>query len=93
MFVPLRQLKAFLAPDPLDLLVIDGPARGPQKLADLAVAVAAILLGQPDQGQTQVILVSESRFVTQGAARNSEYLAGLPLGCPEPLASLYDGSS
>jgi hypothetical protein len=24
--VPLRELEAFLAPDPLDLLVIDGPA-------------------------------------------------------------------
>jgi hypothetical protein len=47
-FVPLRQLQAFLTPDPLDLLVIDGPALGLQKLADLAVAVSAILFSQPD---------------------------------------------
>jgi hypothetical protein len=47
-FVPLRQLQAFLTPDPLDLLVIDGLAFGPQKLADLPIAVAAILFSQPD---------------------------------------------
>jgi len=44
-FMPVRQLQAFLAPNPFDLLVIDDPAFGPQKLADLAVAVAAILFG------------------------------------------------
>jgi len=49
-FVPMWQLQAFLAPDPPDPLVIDGPALGTQKLADFAVAVAAILFGQPDQG-------------------------------------------
>jgi hypothetical protein len=49
-FVSLRQLKAFLAPDPLDLLVIDGPALGPQKLADLPIAIASIPFSQTDQG-------------------------------------------
>jgi hypothetical protein len=43
--VPMRQLQAFLAPDPLDLLVIDGKAFGSQKLTDLAIAIAAILFG------------------------------------------------
>jgi len=47
-FVPMRQLQAFLAPDPLDLLVIDGPAFGSQELTNLAVAVAAILFGKTD---------------------------------------------
>ena len=77
----------------LDLLVIDGPAFGPQKLADLAVAVAAILFSQPDQGQTQVILALRDRLIAQGAAGNSENLTGPPLGWPEPLASLNDGGS
>ena len=55
--VPMRQLQAFFTPDPLDLLVIDGPAFDAQELAHLAVAVAAVLFGQPDQGQTQIVLM------------------------------------
>jgi len=51
-FVPMRQLQAFFTPDPLNLLVIDGKAFRPQKFADLAITVAAILFGQPDQSQT-----------------------------------------
>lgn len=48
----MRQLQAFFTPDPLNLLVIDGKAFRPQKFADLAITVAAILFGQPDQSQT-----------------------------------------
>jgi hypothetical protein len=92
-FVPMRQLQAFLAPDSLDLLVIDGPAFGSQELADLAVAVAAILFGKTDQGQPQVILALRDRLIAQGAAGDSEDLAGPPLGCPELLARLDDGGS
>ena len=92
-FVSVRQLQAFFTPYPLDFLVIDGPALGPQKFADLAITVAAILLGQPDQGQTQVVPVPESCFVTQGAARNPENLAGSPLGCPKLLAGLDNSRS
>ena len=51
-FVPMRQLQAFLAPDPLDPLVIDVRTFGSQKLTNLAVTVAAILFGKTDQGQT-----------------------------------------
>ena len=51
LLVPLRQLQAFLTPYPRNFLVIDRPALGPQKFADLPISVAAILFGQPDQGQ------------------------------------------
>ena len=89
----MRQLQAFLAPDSLDLLVVDGKAFGPQKLADLAVAVAPVLLGQPDQGQPQVILGPGHSRIALGAAGNSENLTGPPLGCPELLPRLDDGRS
>lgn len=92
-FVPMRQLQAFLAPDSLDLLVIDGPAFGSQELADLAVAVAAILFGKTDQGQPQVILALRDCLIAQGVAGDSEDLAGPPLGCPELLAPLDNSSS
>jgi hypothetical protein len=86
-------LQAFLAPDPLDFLVIDRPALDPQQFADLAVAVTAVLFGQPDQGQAQIVLVPGNGPIAQGTAGNSENLAGPPLGCPELLASLNDGGS
>ncbi|MBI1203282.1 MAG: hypothetical protein GC182_12290 [Rhodopseudomonas sp.] len=70
-------MQAFLASDPLDFLVIDGPALGPQQLADLAVALAAVLLGQPDQGQpdqrqTQVVLVPGNGLIALRAAGHAE---------------------
>jgi len=89
----MRQLQAFLAPDPLDPLVIDDPAFGSQELANLAVAVAAILFGKTDQGQTQIVLIPEDRLIAQGAAGNAEDFAGPPLGCPKLLARLDDGGS
>jgi hypothetical protein len=92
-FVPVRQLQAFLAPDPLDPLVIDGPAFGSQELADLPVAVAAILFGQADQGQTQVILVPGGRLIAQSTAGNPDSLTGPPLGCPELLTRMDNSSS
>lgn len=40
-----RQLQAFLTPQSFDLLVIDAPAFNTQEFGDLAISVAAILLG------------------------------------------------
>lgn len=57
LLVPLRKLQAFLAPKPLDLLVVDPPALGLKQFTDLAIAVTAILLGEPDQGQTKLVVV------------------------------------
>ena len=41
--LPVRQLQAFLTPDPRNFLVIDRSALSPQKFADLPISVVAIL--------------------------------------------------
>ena len=41
----LRQLQPFLAPQSLDLLVIDLPTLNAQEFSDLVIAITAILLG------------------------------------------------
>lgn len=87
------QLQAFFTPDPLNLLVIDGKALGPQKFADLAIAVTAILFGKTDQGQTQIVLVPRNGLIVLRAAGNAEDFASPPLGCPKLLARLDDGSA
>jgi hypothetical protein len=57
LLVPLRPLKSFFAPEALNRLVIDPPAFHAQKLADLAVPGPSVLLGEPDQSKTQIIVV------------------------------------
>ena len=44
LLMALRQLQALFAPDALDLFVVDPPAFGSEQLANLAIAVAAVLL-------------------------------------------------
>ena len=44
----LWKLQFFLAPEPLDLLVIDPPALDVEQFGDLAIAISAVLLGQSD---------------------------------------------
>ena len=51
------QLKTFFSPQALDLLVIDRPALDTKKLGDLTITVTTILLGQPDQGQAQLVII------------------------------------
>ena len=91
--VPMRQLQAFLTPDPLDLLVIDAPTFGSQEFADFPVAVTTVLFCQPDQRQTQIVLALRSSLVALRTAGNAKGLAGPPFGCPELLARLNDGGS
>ena len=67
--VAMRQLQALFPLQALDLLVIDRPALDTKKLGDLAVTVAAILLGQPDWGQALCVIILWSRLVAQGAPR------------------------
>ncbi len=52
-----RQLKPFLAPQPFDLLMVHTPTFGTEQFVNLAIAVPAILFGQPDQGQAQFNIV------------------------------------
>ena len=59
LFMTLRQLKAFFAPDPLNLLVVHLPAFDTQQFRYLAIAVAPILLRQPDQGEPQGGIVTK----------------------------------
>jgi len=91
-FMPMRQLQAFFTPDPLDFLVIDDPAFGSQELTHLPVPVAAVLFGEPDQGQTQVVFMPRDGLIAQAAAGNAEDLTGPPFGCPEPLPGLTTAS-
>src|SRR5215475_4197919 len=55
-----RDLQPLASPDPLDPLVVDQPAGPAQKLGDLAIAVAAILLGQRDDvgGQSPFVVTA-----------------------------------
>ena len=48
--------------------MVDVPALDPQELADLPIAIATILLGQPDQGDAQIVIVPVFYFIAQGAA-------------------------
>ena len=57
LLVPVRQLKSFFAPEALNLLVIDPPTFHAQKLTDFAIPVPSVLLGEPDQSKTQIIVV------------------------------------
>ena len=50
--VPLWKLQSFLAPEPLDLLVIDPPALDVEEFGDLTIAISAVLLGQSDDCQS-----------------------------------------
>lgn len=68
LLVPLPELQALITPQPLDLLVIDPPALSLKQLAHLAIPVAAILLGQPDQYGAKLVVILLSRPVLQGAA-------------------------
>lgn len=65
--------------------MIDTPALGLKQATDLAIAVTAILLGEPDQGQTKLIFVLLYRPALQRAARKPDNLACAPLRCTELL--------
>ncbi len=67
LLVSLRKLQPFLAPEPLDLLVIDPPALDVKQLSDLAIAISPVLLRQPDDRQTQRIISFRGRSILQGA--------------------------
>ena len=91
LLVPLRQLKSLFAPDPLNLLVVHLPAFDAQQLRNLSIAVTAILLRQPDQGQPQFVIVSVCPLVMQRAARQTNHPACPPLRRRELLAYMDNG--
>jgi len=71
--VAIGSLKAFFAPDPLNLLVVYLPTFDAQQFGYLAIAVTPVLFGQPDQGQSQSIIISSGRSVLQRTARQSDH--------------------
>ena len=89
--VSLRKLQPFLAPEPLDFLVIDPPALDVKQLCDLAIAKPTVPLCQPDDCQLQCIVISRCRPILQGAPRQANHPASPPLGRRELLAGMNDG--
>jgi hypothetical protein len=70
--------------------VIDQSAFDLQKLADLAVTVSAILLGQSDHSQALIVIILLACLIAQGAAGNPKNITCPSLGCAELLTRLND---
>lgn len=91
LFVALRKLQPFLAPESLDLLVIDPPTFDVKQLGDLAIAISTVLLRQPDNCQTQRIVISGGWSILQGAPREADHPARPSLRRRELLACMNGG--
>nr|WP_068317698.1 hypothetical protein [Aliiruegeria sabulilitoris] len=91
LLVTLRLLEAFLAPEPLHLLVVDAPALDPQQLCHLSIAITPIALRQSDHGKPQLIVVLFDSPVLHGTAGKSDHLAGPAFGRGEFLTRVNDG--
>ena len=89
--VPLRQLKALSAPDRLNLFVVHLPAFDMQRLGNLAIAVAPIMLRQPDQRQPQSIGICGVWSMLQGASRQTNHPASPSLRRRKLLARVDNG--
>ena len=55
--------------------MVDAPALDPQGLTNLPIAIATILLGEPDQGEAQIVLVLSPDLIAEGAPRYPKNLA------------------
>jgi hypothetical protein len=79
-FLFLGNLQPFAAPDAFYPILAHSPARFPQRHRDAAIAVAAILAGQRDNGPGQCIfIVTLCRLVALCAAWLIHQLARSPL--------------
>jgi hypothetical protein len=87
----LRQLEPLFAPGPRNLLVVHRPAFDTQQRRYLAIAVAPVLLRQPDQIQPQGSIIFPGRLVLQGTKRQSNHPAGSPFRRRELLARMDNG--
>ena len=83
-------LQAFFAPQAFDLLVIDLPAFDPQECSDLAIAIAAVLFGQANEGKSQgiLIVVLSPGCIALRTAGLIQYLAGTALTAAQALAHM-----
>src|SRR4029077_18287879 len=74
-------LQPLASPDALDPLVVDYPARLAQQPCDLAIAVAAVLLGKLDNiGRQTLLVLTAARDLALRRAMLSERRAGATLG-------------
>ena len=76
-----RHFQPLTPPDPLDALVVDEPPGRLQQRADLAVAVAPVLLGQRHKiGRQRLFVVPAPRYLAVRRAMLSERPTGAALG-------------
>ena len=74
-------LQPLAPPDALDPLVVDYPARLAQQFGDLAIAIAAVLLGKLDNiGRQTLLVLTAARDLALRRAMLSERRAGATLG-------------
>jgi hypothetical protein len=74
-------LQPLASPDALDPLVVDYPARLAQQPCDLAIAVAAVLLGKLDNiGRQTLLVLTAARDLALRRAMLSERRTGATLG-------------
>ena len=86
-----RDLQPLAPPDPLDALVVHEPACSPQKRADLAIAIAAVLAGELDEvGRERLLVVTAPRHLALRRAMLTERPAGPALGDPQGQHDMID---
>jgi hypothetical protein len=87
-------LQPLASPDALDPLVVDYPARLAQQPRDLAIAVAAVLLGKLDSigGETLLVLTA-ARDLALRRAMLPERRAGATLGDMQLRSRLLDAGT
>ncbi len=106
LLVLLGELQAFFAPQAFDLLVIDpslgrrfgkaksaerGPAFDAKWLSDLSVAVAPILLSQPDYREAQRFIILWCRPVLQSTPRHPYDPTRTPFRGCQLLSGMHHG--
>src|SRR5215207_3325677 len=89
--LPPGDLQPLASPDPLDPLVVHEPACSPQKRADLAIAIAAVLAGELDEvGRERLLVVTAPRHLALRRAMLTERPAGATLGYTQFPANVLD---
>ena len=73
-------LKTLFPPQPFYFLVIDLPAFNAKQRGNLPVAIAAILLCQPDQSQPKAVIISWGCFIALCGPGHADRSASPPLG-------------
>ena len=87
-------LQPLASPDALDPLVVDYPARLAQQPCDLAIAIAAILLGKLDNiGCETLLVVTAARDLALRRAMLPERRTGATLGDMQLRSDLFNAGT